>query len=186
MTSIAIGTARMAAERATQTRRLVGQLGIGLAVLLIYVAAGKVGFHFAFVAEQVTTVWAPTGSAIACVLLCGPRLWPAIWLGAFLVNADTAAPPWTAFFVATGNTLDAIVAGFALRRIASFDFGLTRVADVLAFVGTDVVGGTIISATVGTATLCAAGVQPWGRFAAVWSDWWLGDALGALIVAPPI
>jgi PAS domain S-box-containing protein len=29
-------------------------------------------------------------------------------------------------------------------------------------------------------------VQPWPRFTALWFDWWLGDALGALVVTPAI
>ena len=60
---------------------------IGAAVAITYVAAAEIGFRAAFVAEQVTTVWAPTGIAIASLLIWGPRLWPAIWLGAFAVNA---------------------------------------------------------------------------------------------------
>src|SRR5574338_375791 len=128
--SVAIPTSARAQPRMALPR----QLGIGVAVFLVYVAAAKAGFQFAFVAEQVTTVWAPSGIAIATVLLFGRRFWPAIWLGAFLVNAGTAAPVWTAFLLATGNTLEAVVAGFALRRLASFDAGLRRLSDVFAFV----------------------------------------------------
>ena len=43
-----------------------------------YVVAAKLGFRFAFVAEQITTVWAPTGIALAAMLLWGRSLWPAI------------------------------------------------------------------------------------------------------------
>ena len=32
--------------------------------------------------------------------------------------------------------------------------------------------------------LCAAALEPWARFIELWREWWLGDALGALIVAP--
>jgi PAS domain S-box-containing protein len=49
-----------------------------------------------------------------------------------------------------------------------------------------VVAAPIVSATAGAATLCAAAVQPWFHFPALWLDWWLGDALGALVVAPAI
>ncbi len=159
---------------------------IGAAIALTYVAAAEIGFRAAFVAEQVTTVWAPTGIAIASLLIWGPRLWPAIWVGAFAVNAATSAPLWTAFLLATGNTLEAVVATRALRRIRRFDFSFQRVTDVVMFVGIAVVAAPTVSATIGTATLCAAGVQSWPRFAAVWFDWWLGDALGALVVAPAI
>jgi PAS domain S-box-containing protein len=159
---------------------------IAAAVAITYVAAAKIGFRAAFVAEQVTTVWAPTGIAIATLLIWGPRLWPAIWLGAFAVNATTNAPLWTAFVLATGNTLEAVLATRVLRRVPHFDFSFRRVTDVLAFAGIAVVSSPAVSATIGTATLCAAGVQSWQRFAALWFDWWLGDALGALVVAPAI
>ena len=63
----------------------------GLMVVAAFVN-GTIGFGFALVAEQVTTVWAPTGIAIATLLLGGQRFWPALWAGAFLANATTAAP----------------------------------------------------------------------------------------------
>ena len=87
------------------TRRLIA---IGVAVSVSYVLAAKLGFRVAFVAEQVTTVWAPTGIGMAALLLWGRALWPAIWLGAFVANAGTDAPLWTAAAVATGNTLEAV------------------------------------------------------------------------------
>ena len=186
MTTGTLGRSRIPSSNVVQAGGGLRQFAIGLSVLIIYIAAAKAGFQFAFVAEQVTTVWAPTGIAVASLLLWGPQLWPAIWLGAFAVNAGTTAPSWTAFVVASGNTLEALTAVWALRRIPSFDVGFQRLADVLAFVLIAVLGCTIVSATVGTVTLCAAGAQPWSRFAALWSDWWLGDALGALIVAPPV
>jgi integral membrane sensor domain MASE1 len=64
-------------------RRLIG---IGLAVAVAYVIAARLGFRLAFVAEQVTTVWAPTGIAQAALLLWGRSLWPAVWLGAFVAK----------------------------------------------------------------------------------------------------
>jgi PAS domain S-box-containing protein len=161
-------------------------LGLNAAVVAAYVASAVIGFRLAFVAEQVTTVWAPTGIAMAALLVGGIRLWPAIWVGALLANVSTDAPAWTAVVIASGNTLEAVAAVWWLRRLPDFGPGLRRVADVLAFVVIAAVACTAISATVGVATLCAAGVQPWERFSALWFDWWLGDALGALVVAPAI
>jgi PAS domain S-box-containing protein len=161
-------------------------LGLNAAVCVAYVTAAIVGFRLAFVAEQITTVWAPTGIALAALLLGGIRVWPGIWLGALLANAGTNAPTWTAFVIATGNTLEAVAAVSLLRRLRPLKIRFERVADVLAFVF--VAGGlcTAISATIGVITLCAAAVQPWERFPALWFDWWLGDALGAMVCAPAI
>ena len=159
---------------------------IGAAIALAYVAGAYVGFRLAVVAEQITTVWAPTGIALAALLLGGVRLWPAIWLGAFAANASTTAPLWTAVVIATGNTLEAAAAAWALSQIPNFDTAFRRVADALAFVVIAALACTAISASAGVATLCVAGVQSWTRFGELWFDWWLGDALGAIIIAPAI
>ena len=131
-------------------------------------------------------MWAPTGIAQAALLLWGRRLWPAIWFGAFLANAGTQAPLWAAAGVATGNTLEAVAAAWILQRQPGFDPTLRRIRDVVAFIAVAAVMSTAISATIGVATLCAAAAQPWTRFFEVWSDWWLGDAVGSLVIAPVI
>src|SRR3989442_1634357 len=82
-----------------------------LGTALIYFAAAKLGLRFAFVAKQVTVVWPPTGIALAALLVLGPRAWPGITLGAFLANATTDEPLWTAGGIAVGNTLEAVAGG---------------------------------------------------------------------------
>jgi PAS domain S-box-containing protein len=167
-------------------RRAPNLIAVGAAVAVAYIGAAELGFRLAFVAEQITTVWAPTGIAIAALLLWGQRLWPAIWLGAFVANAGSDAPLWTALFVATGNTLEALAATWALRRLPHFDDALRRAADAAAFIVIGAILCPVVSATIGVTTLCAAGVQPWANVTTLWFDWWLGDALGALIVAPAL
>src|SRR5687767_711962 len=114
-----------------ETRRL---LIAGLCVGVVYVAAARMGFLVAFAAEQVTTVWAPTGIALSALLLWGRRLWPAIWLAAFAANAGADAPLWTAAMIATGNTLEAVVGASLLSRARGFDPALRRVADTMRFI----------------------------------------------------
>ena len=155
-------------------------------VAIAYVIAAQLGFRFAFVAEQVTTVWAPTGIGLAALLLWGIALWPAIWIGAFFANAGSAAPLWSAATVATGNALEAIAGAWMLTHLVAFDPKLRRLRDVVALILAGAGLSTLVSATVGVSTLCVAGVQPWDRFDQLWRDWWLGDAVGALIVAPVI
>ena len=161
-------------------------LALGAAVSVAYVAAALVGFRFAFVAEQISTVWAPTGIGIAALLLLGVSMWPAVWIGAFAANALSDAPLWTAAVVASGNTLEAVAAGWTLRRFPQFDHSLRRINDVVAYTIVGAGLSSMLSASVGVVTLCAAGVQSWSRFSFLWRDWWFGDAIGALIVGPVI
>src|SRR5260370_28569765 len=73
------------------------------ALAALYVLAGKLGLHFAFVHASATAVWPPTGIALAAFLLFGPRVWPAAAVGAFLVNLTTAGPGATSLGVAAGT-----------------------------------------------------------------------------------
>jgi signal transduction histidine kinase/integral membrane sensor domain MASE1/ActR/RegA family two-component response regulator len=166
-------------------RESVRLVCLGVAVSLAYVLAARAGFLVAFSAEQITTVWAPTGIAQAALLLWGRVLWPAVWLGAFAANGLSDAPAWTAVIIATGNTLEAVALATVLPR-AVFNPGLARLSDAVRLI---VMGGgvtPVISATVGVTALCASGELAWANFAALWWQWWLGDALGSIVVAPVI
>jgi len=158
---------------------------IVIIVAFAYVASAKLGFTVAFAAEQVTLIWPPSGIALAALLLAGLRVWPGIFIGAFAANVTTHEPALTAFGIAAGNTLEALV-GAALLRRAGFHNGLDRLQDVLALTLFSAILSTIVSATIGTFSLCATGLQPWHSFIALWRVWWLGDAGGALLVAPAI
>ncbi len=149
-----------------------------------YVATSKLGFTMAFTAEQITAVWPPTGIALAAILLFGFRVWPAIALGAFFTNATAHEPILTAMGIACGNTLEAVAGAWMLQRLVNFDNGMGRFRDVLGLVFLSAILSTMISATVGVASLCLGGLQGWHVFPKLWLLWWTGDAVGAITVAP--
>jgi signal transduction histidine kinase/ActR/RegA family two-component response regulator len=156
----------------------------GLAALAaVYWAAAQLGFSLAFTVRQVSTVWPPTGIALAALVRFGPRCWPGVAAGAFLANLTSGELAWTAAGVAVGNTLEAVVGARLLARLG-FDPAVERVRDVLALVVTAAVA-TPISATIGVASLSASGLIPPGAGPlATWIIWWVGDAMGALLVTP--
>jgi signal transduction histidine kinase len=149
-----------------------------------YVALAKLGLAVATVGRSVTLVWPPTGLALAALLLGGFELWPGIALGAFITNATTPGVPWpTAAVIAVGNTLEAVV-GVALVRGAPFRPELDRTPDVLRFAFGAAAVGTAVSATVGALALRVSGLVPTDALLHTFSVWWVGDAMGALLVAP--
>lgn len=154
-----------------------------LALAFIYFAGAKLGLSMAVVAPQVTTVWPPTGIALAAILLLGLRAWPGIALGAFLANVTANEPVATAAGIAAGNTLEAVAGSWLLRR-AGFEPSLKRLSDVLTLVWWGALVSTAVSATIGVSSLCLGGMQRWSAFGALWSTWWIGDVMGDLIVAP--
>jgi signal transduction histidine kinase len=155
------------------------------ALAVAYFAAGTLGLRLAFVHESATAVWPPTGIALAAVLLRGPRVWPAVFVPAFLVNQTTAGSVLTSLAIATGNTLEALVAARLVQLLAGGTQALESPRRVLRF-ALAAAAGAAVSATVGVATLALSGLASWAQAPATWLTWWLGDMGGALIVAPPI
>jgi signal transduction histidine kinase len=154
------------------------------AIAALYFGGAKLGLSVAFVAPQVSPVWPPTGIALAAILLLGYRLWPGVALGAFLANWTAQEPAATAAGIALGNTLEALAGAWLLRRVAGFRGSLERLREVVGLVVLAAALSTTLAATVGVTSLCLGGVASWSRFGTLWWVWWLGDALGALVIAP--
>jgi PAS domain S-box-containing protein len=160
---------------------------LALAMLAFaYVFFARVGFAFAFATRQVTAVWPPTGIAVAALLLLGYRIWPGVWLGAFISNAISDVPLLAAAGIASGNTLGPLLAAFLLRRFVGFEISLARVRDVLGLIVFGAVLAMGVTATNGVLNLALAGVVSWSSSVSVWWVWWVGDAMGVLLVAPVI
>jgi signal transduction histidine kinase/integral membrane sensor domain MASE1 len=152
-------------------------------VAVIYFAAARLGLSLAYVADQVSVVWPATGIALTAVIFLGVRVWPGILAGAFVANLMTQVPPLVAFAIASGNTLEALTGAWLLQQ-TGFRPNLERVGDVVRLIGFAGFLSTITSATIGVASLILGGMQPWSAFGSLWMVWWLGDAMGNLIVAP--
>ncbi len=165
--------------------RPLTRAAILLGVAAVYVAAGKLGLHFAIVHASATPVWPPAGLALAALLLLGRDGWPAILLGAFVVNATTAGSAATSLGIAAGNTLESVIGAALVARWARGAVAFERARDIFVFIA---VAGVVpaVAATVGVLSLALGGYAAWSRFAAIWITWWLGDAGGILVVAPPL
>jgi len=151
-----------------------------------YFVFAKLGLLLASVNPSASPIWPPSGIALAAVLLGGLRMWPAIFAGAFAANLLTAGTPETSALIALGNTLEAIVGGFLIGRWSGGASTFMTPVQVAKFALVTVGPATIVSASVGVSTLCLAGLASWAKFAPIWITWWLGDAAGALVVAPAI
>ena len=86
--------------------------------------------------------------------------------------------------MAVGNTLEALLGASLLLRIPDFRRRLDRVRDVAALVVLAAGLSTVVSATFGVASLRLGGVVPMSATWSTWRMWWVGDALGSLVVAP--
>jgi PAS domain S-box-containing protein len=159
-----------------------------LVVLLVlagaYVVAGKIGLRLAFVHASAIAVWPPTGIALAALLLLGYRVWPGIFVGAFLVNVTTEGTIATSLGIAVGNTLEGLTGAYLVNRFARGREAFERAQDIVKYTFLAGMVSPAVAATVGVSTLTLGGFARWSDYGAIWFTWWLGDAVGALVVAP--
>jgi signal transduction histidine kinase len=163
-------------------------LHLGLKIVALacaYVAAAKFGLALDAVGGFATLVWPATGIAIAALLLFGPRLWPGVALGALVANLWTGAPPLVALGIAAGNSAEALLAAYAVRRFGGYQGRSAElmVRQVVSLV-LAAVPSAVLSASLGVSSLTLGGVVARGAAVETWRAWWLGDILGALIVTP--
>ena len=165
-----------------QSRRFSGLPLIGI-LAVIYFIAGKLGLMLASLHASASPVWPPAGIALAGLLLLGYRAWPGIFVGAFLVNVMTAGNVATAFAMATGNTLEALVGAWLVNRFAGGTNVFDRAQGVFKFALAAGIS-TIISPAFGVTSLALAGFADWANYGAICLTWWLGDVTGDLVFTP--
>jgi len=150
----------------------------------VYFLAGKLGLQLAYVHASAAAVWPCTGIAIAALLVFGYRVWPGILIGAFLVNVTMAGSLATSIAIAAGNTLEGLAGCYLVNRFAHGKEAFARAQDIFKFALLAGLVATTVSATIGVATLAAGGFADWAAFGSMWCTWWLGHALGAVLVTP--
>jgi signal transduction histidine kinase/CheY-like chemotaxis protein len=161
-------------------RRALQLIGIGIA----YFICAKIGLALASVHPSATPIWPPTGLALAAVLICGYRVWPAVFVAAWLANATTAGSIYTSSGIALGNTLESVVGAYLVNRWSDGLRTFDTPAGVARFALICLAAATPLSATLGVGSLSLAGYVDRAQIAYTWMTWWLGDLAGAVVIAP--
>ena len=134
------------------------------------------------------TPWSPsTGLAMALLVIKGFH-WVLLVLAAELLSSVTlpmaspsALPVCLASLVVTGGYAGAA----AILRHAGLQTGIHKSSDVVTLlVVTIISSGLVASAFV--ATYAAAGIVPWSGFAEAGFHFWIGDAIGIVVLLPPL
>ncbi len=179
-----------ALTRSSVSRMLNSTPACVIVVILLYIATAKLGYLVVSNPNNVSAVWLPSGIALGAILLAGVRVWPGIWLGAFLANTVVYnGLSWGSIDVllsisfSTGASLQAVVGAALIQRTMSDSNLLKKPEHVFKFVGV-IALACIIAASVGAASLWVAGQTATSAIGRTWLTWWLGDLMGALVVTP--
>src|SRR5690349_14220708 len=149
-----------------------------------YYALAKLGLQFVSPELGVSPVWPASGLGVALIRLCGVRLWPAIFLGA-LSACISSESVLMASVGAIGSTLEGVIGGLIVQRLIGRlgdGFIVARVLGIVLAALWAALAGTAI----GVIAVFFFGGLATGDLADAWFTWWVGDALGILIVAPAL
>ena len=164
----------------------VGRVVLLFGLAAVYFLGAKLGLRFAYINSSVTTVWPPTGIALAAIVLFGYRVWPAILGAAFLANLTTTGAVLPSIGIAIGNTAEGLVGAYLVNRFARGGRVFNRVRDILRFTLLAALVSTVASASIGILSLLLGGLVSWHDVPRVWLTWWLGDAVGDIVIAPAL
>jgi PAS domain S-box-containing protein len=161
--------------------RWAAWLGFGVAYLTLALGADWLTNQ----SSQFSTFWPAAGLYVGVLLLFDRRTWPgfvaAATVGGLIASAVLGRRPVYAISGAVADTVEAVLAALLVRRALGGRPRMWRILDLLAvvFLGAGIAAAA--AATIGGATVSL--VQK-VSFAQASLDWWVGDALGILVVAP--
>ncbi|HEY3915973.1 MAG TPA: MASE1 domain-containing protein [Verrucomicrobiae bacterium] len=149
-------------------------------VALFYFGGGMLGLSLRDSFQGGYAIWPPAGLALAALVLWGTRLWPGVFVGAFLlslfnnsVHATTGLLVAKSLGIAAANTLEAIVCASLVQRLARGERGFKRVSDVMGFAAATVIG-CAVGATAAVGILAMTTFVAWQNIMLAWSTLWAG------------
>jgi PAS domain S-box-containing protein len=134
------------------------------------------------------TPWSPTaGLAIALLIIKGLRYSPLILAGELFSGCmlPTVSPPAMPIFLGSVAVTAGYVSVVTVLRHVGFQADLRRSSDTVLLLITTIIGsGFVASGFVGS--YAVSGMVPWSAVAEAGFHYWIGDAIGIVVLLPPL
>ncbi|HET6620999.1 MAG TPA: PAS-domain containing protein [Dongiaceae bacterium] len=149
-----------------------------------YFVLAKLSLYFASASLGMSPVWPASGFGVVLVRFWGRRMWPGIFVGAFLPGAfgdhlDVVV------LTSAGSALEAVVGGMILNHLHarySENFLLARLLGIVLAA----LWAALVGTAIGIAAFSLLGSLTSDHLGEAWFTWWVGDALGILIMTPAL
>jgi serine phosphatase RsbU (regulator of sigma subunit) len=164
---------------------------LNLLVLIAYSVLGVVILFFGIGPAKISPIYPPAGIAVAAVVVLGPRILPAIFIGEFLngfplfFQPDTTVPMYFLANIGTGigGTLEAWIGAQLLLRLTGTWHPFDRSRDVVVFLLGVSLAAALPGGAIGSFSLWLGGFVPPGEFGITFLTFFLADASGIAVFA---
>lgn len=156
-----------------------------IALGLVYFLTGKLCIEVsALVANVSWVLFIPCGLSLTASLLWGRGVWPAVFGGELAIALSTGVPVAGSIVMASGNALDAALAGWwfhdRLGRRIEFD----RLADVVQLLIVQLLVLQPLSTLMGMAALGISGTLTLDQLWPAASAWYAANIFAQFVIAP--
>lgn len=173
----------------SKPRTLLAWVGINVAVFVAYSIAGVVVLLFGIGRAEISPVFPPSGIAVAAMLIYGPRVLPAVFLGQFANGFPLIGEPGTTLssFVlvnigtGTGSAVEALIAYAVMRGLAGTWHPFERARHVVVFLLGACLASAVVCGAIGTSSLWIAGFVPTPDFWITFATFFMADAAGIAV-----
>jgi signal transduction histidine kinase/integral membrane sensor domain MASE1 len=155
---------------------------VAIPLLFIHLALSQLGWSL-LSGATLTPVWPSAGLDVVVLLVFGTRFWPVLFVAYFVTTSGRSVAWAPALGMAFANSLRPLVGVWLFTAISKKRKFLGHFEEVAAIAGTALLS-PLVPAAIGTGILILARTFPASQWNLVWSRWWIGDALGVLILTP--
>lgn len=156
-----------------------------LGVTVLYTLLAELVFDYA-ATDFINIVYPSSGLGLAAVLMGGRRYALCVYFGALLINVIGKNPFWLTVTLPIGSTLEALFGAWLLTRNHRQFVNLYSLDDYLRLTFFAGAIGCGAAAIPGVTILLISGAITAGTFLLNLVHWWMGDALGIMMITPLI
>jgi PAS domain S-box-containing protein len=158
---------------------------VSIAYVALYLTVDRLSFIGAMYGVGITP-WNPsTGLAMGLLILKGLRYAPLVMAAELLSITTLPIAPVSPVPVSLGSL--AVTGGYmgaaTILRRAGLQAGIRRSSDVVKLLIVPIISSGLVASGF-IAIYAAAGIVPWSGFAEAWFHFWIGDAIGIVVLVP--
>lgn len=153
---------------------------------ILYFLGAWVGVTQTITPDGIAIIWPPNAILLAALLVTRPREWPLIAVAVLVAEciADIPAfPLWAAIAFGLANLFEAVLAAALIRRFTGSEFSFGSLRHLTVFLLAAPLLASSVAALLG-ASIYEVLDRTDNTFFAFWRLWWLGNALGLLLLTP--
>lgn len=156
-----------------------------MAMAALYFFIGYLFNHHLAFNGVITVIWPGSGIVLAAMLICGRKYLPGILMGSIILNVVSNSSPISMIGITLANLIEAFAASAIILARGRDVLYMESLKDYLYIIAAGSFA-CIIGAFIGCASLFAAGAFDALQFTNAMFHWWMGDALGVIVLTPAI